>query len=96
MIQFLQQTLLQFEGPLADSYNLALGTMIFVKCFEADNLAGQLQDNKLFEVPSSIKYIELQDTINKKYGGVPTQLSYIDEHEEQITIDSDLVLQKAI
>lgn len=96
MVQFLQPIVLQFEGPLADSYNLALGTMLLVKCFEADSLPGALQDNKLFEVPSSVKYLELQDIINKKYGGMPTQLSFIDEQEETITIDSDLVLQKAI
>ena len=34
--------------------------------------------------------------INKKYGNTLTQLSYIDESDEQITIDSDLVLMKAV
>ena len=50
----------------------------------------------MFEVPSNIKYRELQDIINKKYGNQLTQVSYIDEFEEQITIDSDMVLMKAI
>lgn len=50
----------------------------------------------MFEVPSNIKYFELQDLVNKKYGNILAQLSYIDEYDEQITIDSDLVLTKAI
>lgn len=50
----------------------------------------------MFEVPSSIKYLELQELVNTKYGGVPTQISYFDEYDEQITVDSDLVLAKAI
>jgi hypothetical protein len=34
--------------------------------------------------------------VNHKYGNTLTQLSYIDEFDEQITIDSDMVLMKAI
>lgn len=50
----------------------------------------------MFEVTSSVKYLELQDIVNKKYANVFTQISYINEHDEQLTIDSDMVLNKAI
>ena len=50
----------------------------------------------MFEIPSNMKYAELQDFINKKYGNSLTLLTYIDEYGEQISIDSDLVLMKAI
>jgi hypothetical protein len=62
--------------------NIALGTTIMVKCFEADSHSSMLQDNKLFEVASTIKYPELQEIVNKKYGNSLTQLSYIDEQDE--------------
>lgn len=50
----------------------------------------------MFEVPSNLKYKDLQELVNKKYGNTPIQMSYINEYEEQLTIDSDLVLSKAM
>lgn len=40
------------------------------------------QDNKMFEISSNIKYIELQEIVNKKYGNALIQMSYIDEQTE--------------
>jgi hypothetical protein len=40
------------------------------------------QDNKMFEISSNIKYIELQEIVNKKYGNALIQMSYIDEQDE--------------
>jgi hypothetical protein len=34
--------------------------------------------------------------VNKKYNNLPMLISYIDEDEEPVTIDSDMILQKAI
>ena len=67
-----------------------------MKCYEVESNGAYLHDNKMFEAPSNIRYHELQDLVNKKYGNQMTQLSYIDEQDEQITIDSDLVLKKAV
>lgn len=67
--------------------------MMLVKTFDNDSY---MQDNKIFEAPSNIKYKELQELVNKKYNNLPIQMTYIDEYEEQITIDSDLVLNKAL
>jgi hypothetical protein len=67
---------------------------IIVKTFEAD--VAYNQDNKLFEMPANIRYKDLQETINKKYNNQPIHISIIDEYEESLTVDSDLVLQKAI
>lgn len=43
-----------------------------------------------------ITYRELQETVNKKYGNVPMLIQHIDEFNDAITIDSDLVLSKAV
>jgi hypothetical protein len=67
---------------------------IIVKCFDVDNYA--LPDNRMLEVPSNINYKSLQELVNKKYDNIPIQMHYIDENEDQITVDSDLVLQKAM
>jgi hypothetical protein len=50
----------------------------------------------MFEIPSNIKYYELQDMVNKKYANSTTQLAFVNEHDEQMTIDSDLVMTRAI
>lgn len=36
----------------------------------------------MFEISSNIKYIELQEIVNKKYGNALIQMSYIDEQDE--------------
>lgn len=48
-----------------------------MKCFDAD--AYSSQDNKLFEVPSSIKYQEFQEAVNKKYSNQPILIQFVDE-----------------
>lgn len=47
-------------------------------------------------MPTNTPYRDLQDLVNKKYNNHPHLISYVDELEELVTIDSDLVLQKAI
>ncbi|CDW88478.1 UNKNOWN [Stylonychia lemnae] len=107
IIQFLQQTLMPFEVEFPNygsssfqhmmnsKVNSELGPsyMMLVKCFDSDQYA---QDNKIFEAPANIRYKDLQELMNKKYNNLPIQMKYIDEYTEQITIDSDLVLNKAI
>lgn len=68
--------------------------ILYVKCF--DDEAQLHLDNKLFEVPADIRYIELQEIVNKKYNNSPMLIQYIDEANDKVTIDSDLVLQRAI
>ena len=88
MIQFLQSFLQPFEEGLLKkqggflSHSLSSPLTMIVKCFEADQSSSYIQDNKMFEVTSSIKYLELQDIVNKKYANVFTQISYINEHDE--------------
>mgnify|MGYP001806958753 CR=1 FL=1 len=65
-----------------------------MKTFEVDN-NGYNQDNKMFEVPSDIRYKDLQETVNKKYNNLPIHISILDEYGENLTVDSDLVLSKA-
>jgi hypothetical protein len=97
MIQFLQQNLVPFENANYFKSVVPLTTSsLIVKCYEVESNGAYLHDNKMFEVQSNIRYLDLQDLVNKKYGNLMTQLSYIDEQDEQITIDSDLVLKKAI
>ena len=57
---------------------------IIVKCFETDHLNHQsyVQDNKMFEVLSTIQYLELQEIVNKKYAYGATQINFINQHDE--------------
>ena len=97
MIQFLQQNLVPFENANYFKNVVPLtASSLIVKCYEVESNGAYLHDNKMFEVQSNIRYLDLQDLVNKKYGNLMTQLSYIDEQDEQVTIDSDLVLKKAI
>ena len=97
MIQFLQQNLAPFENANFFKSVIPLtASSLLVKCYEVESTGAYLHDNKMFEVPSNLRYHELQDHVNKKYGNLMTQLSYIDEQDEQITLDSDLVLKKAV
>jgi hypothetical protein len=97
MIQFLQQNLAPFENANFFKSVIPLtASSLLVKCYEVESTGANLHDNKMFEVPSNLRYHELQDHVNKKYGNLMTQLSYIDEQDEQITLDSDLVLKKAV
>ena len=66
---------------------------MLIKTFENDSYQ---PDNKIFEAPSNIKYKELQELINKKYNNLPIHMAFLDEDNEQITIDSDLALSKAV
>lgn len=69
------------------------GSLILVKCIETGSY---VEDNKLFEMSTTTSYRELLDIITKKYNNHPHLISYLDEQEEYVTIDSDLVLQKAV
>eukprot|EP00347_Sterkiella_histriomuscorum_P022084 403331737 len=105
IIQFLQQTLLPFEAESQGYSQIGSSRfqindrisqpsfMMLIKTYDNDSY---VQDNKIFEIPSNIKYKELQELINKKYNNQPIQMAYIDEDNEQITFDSDLVLNKAL
>lgn len=50
---------------------------MLVKCYEGDS-----DNRKLFEVPSNIRYLELQELVNQKFGGQPMQMSYLDEFDD--------------
>jgi hypothetical protein len=67
---------------------------LLIKCVDTETFYNP--EIKLFEVPSNIKYKEMQELVNKKYNNTPIKMIYINEQDERITIDSDLVLSKTI
>lgn len=66
------------------SHSMGTPVIIIVKCFETDHLNQQsfIQDNKMFEVASNIRFYDLQDLVNKKYGNALTQLAFVNGHDE--------------
>lgn len=51
--------------------------------------------NRMLEIPYKTPYKQLQDIINNKYN-IPVQIQYIDDDENNVLVDSDLVLRRAI
>ena len=72
MLQPFEEGYLKKQGLGLITHSLTTPLTIIVKCFEADQGSSFIQDNKMFEVNSAIKYAELQDIVNKKYGNVLT------------------------
>ena len=68
--------------------------MVLTKCFEAIDYPNG--DNRIFEVPVNCSYLELQNTVDKAYGGQSMIIQYVDEQEETITIDTDYPLKRCI
>ena len=60
MIQFLQQNLEPFENANYFKSVIPLITSsLIVKCYEVESNGAYHHDNKMFEVPSNIRYHEL-------------------------------------
>ncbi len=68
--------------------------MLEVRCFSAVGFPNG--DNRVIETRSDVPLMELVIQVENRYQMSPITLAYIDEANEQITIDSDLVLKKAI
>jgi len=55
------------------------GGVLLVKCTDlsSDSLTSA---TKLFELPQGVRYWELQEVVNRKFGNVPVQILYEDEY----------------
>lgn len=69
-------------------------TILEIRCFSAVDFPNG--DNRVLEIRSDISLIELVLQVENRYQMSPITLLYLDENNEQITIDSDMVLKKAV
>lgn len=71
--------------------------VLLVRCYSIGGNEGEFtnQGDRLFEVSTGINYAQLQQTVDQKFFTAGTIIQYIGEEDQQVVIDSDLVLRKA-
>lgn len=97
MTLYLEQA--ETASPLQDSsaneYGLKRDSTFNVMCYSLRQDGIEPMPNRMLEIPCRFTYNQLQDTIDAKYN-LPVQLQYIDDDQQDILVDSDLVLKRAI
>ena len=96
MADFLDKILLEKSTGLRKYLNQTDG-VILCRCYPAggeNDFANQ--GDRIFEVGSQVNFMELQELVDQKFGVSGALIQYIGELDEDVTVDSDFVLKKAI
>ena len=98
MAKFLDN-LLQEKGTSLNKYLSQTDGVFLCHCFAAGGQPTDTtnpQGDRIFEVESQIKYEQLQQQVDQKFSTQGSLIQYIGELDDNVTVDSDLVLKKAV
>ncbi len=98
MALFLENVLTETNTSF-NKFKVKTEGVLLVRCY---TIGGQEQEffqnqgDRLFEVSSNVTYDQLQQQVDNKFFTQATIIQYIGEEDQQVVVDSDLVLRKAV